>query len=80
MKQKEIKDDIRIRDEMKAMAIAEGMAAPQDQPPAAEIDSQLKIVRESSLPLNPNMMASKGAKAATLVNPNGARRTAYAAN
>lgn len=74
-KQHDLRDDIRIRDEMKAMAIAEGMG-PQEG--AQDVDSQLKITKENSGPVNPNLMASQGAKALGTVN--GARRTAYVAN
>lgn len=63
------------------MAIAEGMAT-EESPTGGttEIDSSLKISKETSQPLNPNMMASHGAQASQNATVNGARRTAYAAN
>ena len=79
-KQHDLRDDIRIRDEMKAMAIAEGMGSTEDAPPTQDVDSQLKITKEASGPMNPNLMASQGAKAGSFGTVNGARRTAYAAN
>ena len=80
-KQHDLRDDIRIRDEMKAMAIAEGMGPSAGAPPTQDVDSQLKIAKENSGPMNPNLMASQGAKAGgSFGTVNGARRTAYAAN
>lgn len=44
-KQHAIRDDIRIRDEMKQMAIAEGMGSQEN---GQDVDSQLKLQKESS--------------------------------
>lgn len=79
----DIRDDIRIRDEMKSMAIAEGMVPASSQPAAAsslDVDNQLRISNQNSAPLNPNMMASQGHDMQSLGTVNGARKTAYAAN
>ena len=80
LKQGDIRDDLRIKDEMKAMAIAEGMDGPPAHAGPLDVDSQLKLTKESSAPLNPHLMASQATRGGSFGLNNGSRRTAYAAN